>query len=351
MGDLPRSMILPGANISRSFCRLLWLALITQAAICGPAGAAETAPAAPPEGGASEADERVERKFQKLMEFDDAVQAEIEEWIQITLTNRIGDATIQQGILRSRIQDRLEPVRKAYEKFIADYPNHARARLAFAGFLRDIGRDQEALAQMEKARELAPNLPAVWNNLGNYYGHNGPATNAFACYEKAIELNPKEGLYYGNLARTIHLFRASAGAYYRLSEAEVIAKAQGLYRKSLELDPGNFITATELAQTYYALKPPPPRPDAPEPPPSQQLADSALAAWEAALKLARDDVEREGVLIHIARWQVESGRLDAARQTLAKIKDSLHQAAKAELEKAVQQAEAGKAKKEVEKAP
>ena len=159
-----------------------------------------------------------------------------------------------------------------------------------------------------------PKNPAPWNNLANFYGHNGPLTNAFACYEKAIELNPKESVYYQNFATTIYLFRWDATNYFNISQQQVFDKAMEMYRQALTLDPENFPLATDLAQTYYGIRPP-------------RVAD-AFKAWNVALKLASDDIEREGVHVHLARWQKTAGDLEAARRELSLVTNQMYRATK-----------------------
>jgi len=87
--------------------------------------------------------------------------------------------------------------------------------------------------------------------------------------------------------------------FYHLAEQQVFAKTLELYNKALRLDPTNFPLATDLAQTYYFFKPIP--------------TDEALRAWTNALRLAHDQVEREGVYIHMARMKLAAGRFTEAR--------------------------------------
>jgi tetratricopeptide (TPR) repeat protein len=96
----------------------------------------------------------------------------------------------------------------------------------------------------------------------------------------------------------------------------VFDKAMALYRKALELDPDNFLLATDYAQSYYGFALPKSGDAAADRKAEQKFADEALLAWQTALKLARDDVEREGVLIHFARIQINAGRFAEARKNL-----------------------------------
>jgi len=85
------------------------------------------------------------------------------------------------------------------------------------------------------------------------------------------------------------------------------------------LDPKNFDRAVELAKTYYGVKPPPSDDPEARRRAALKLTDEALAAWQTAYEVATDDSEREGVRLHLARWQINAGRWEEARQNLAAI--------------------------------
>jgi len=90
-----------------------------------------------------------------------------------------------------------------------------------------------------------------------------------------------------------------------------------LYRKALKLDPDNFALAQDLAQSYYGIKP--------------LRADDALAAWNYTLKIAKDDVQREGVYVHLARVQLNSGQFEDARRNLSLVTNDVYQVLKSRL--------------------
>jgi tetratricopeptide (TPR) repeat protein len=252
----------------------------------------------------------VQKEFKKIMAADDAAQAEVDGWIRENQEFAAKGGGIPAAELNRRIRRRFEPVRQAYEDFIKRHPDHAQARVAFASFLDDIHEEDAEIEQLEKARELDPKDPAVWNNLANYYGHRGPVIRAFEYYEKALELNPAEPVYCQNLATTVFLFRKDAMEHYHLTEQQVFDKAQGLYAKALRLDPTNFPLATELAQSYYVIRP--------------VRLEEALRAWTNALHLARDEIEREGVYVHLARFKLNAGRFEEARTHLNAVTNGMY---------------------------
>ena len=264
----------------------------------------------------------VEKEYQRVLALDDEAQAEAQLWKEQSDQLRGQPGGLEATLLRGKIRQRYEPVRKAYDDFLRAHPEHARARLAYGSFLSDIGEEDAALAQWQKSAELDPKNPAAWNNLANFYGHHGPVTNAFACYARALALQPGESLYYQNFATTVFLFRRDAMQFFGITEPQVFEKSFALYRKARELDPENFVLATDYAQSYYAFTPKAPPSNDVSRAEVQKNADAALAAWADALKIAPDENARQGVHIHTARWQINSGRFDHARQTLARITNS-----------------------------
>ena len=275
----------------------------------------------------------VEREYQKLLTDDDDAQAEADEWIVAAQKDGATADAVGAATLRARVRQRLDPIKQAYENFLQRHANHTRARLAYGSFLNDIGESVAAEAQWQQARALDPKNPAAWNNLANFYGHNGGIMKSFEYYAKAIELEPTEPVYHHNFADTVFLFRKDAAEFFKLTEPEVFAKALGLYRRALELDPANFLLAANLAESYYVMKPAKTGDPAADRRAAQQHADDALAAWRAAMKLARDDIERQGVLIHFARFEINAGRFDDARATLNGVTNAMFSSTKNNLHK------------------
>jgi tetratricopeptide (TPR) repeat protein len=98
--------------------------------------------------------------------------------------------------------------------------------------------------------------------------------------------------------------------FYGITEQQVYDKALGLYSKALKLDPQNFPLASDVAQTYYGIKP-------------LRLED-ALKAWTNTLAIAHDEIEREGVYLHFARLKLMADRFAEVRAHLNAVTNDMY---------------------------
>ena len=269
----------------------------------------------------------VEKEFKKLMEEDDAAQAEVDKWIRDNAEFAAKGGGVPNPELNKKILDRFASVRKGYEKFIDQHTNHVGAMVAYASFLHDLGDEDAEHNYLERALEIDKTDPAIWNNLANYYGHRGPVKKAFTYYEKALELNPTEPVYYHNFGTTVFLFRKDVKEYYDIDEQQVFDKALGLYSNAMRLSPTDFPLASDVAQTYYGIKP--------------SRTDDALRAWTNAFNIANDEIEREGVHTHFARVKMNAGRFDEARAHLTVVTNEMYADLKKRLERNVQEKSSG----------
>jgi tetratricopeptide (TPR) repeat protein len=243
----------------------------------------------------------VEKEFRKVEADDDAAMEEIEGWAAAAGTNAVAGNPNPQLSLQMRVRDRLNEVKHNYEDFLQRHPEYVRALLAYGSFLHQSGDGEGALKQWEKASTLAPNNPAVWNNLADYY-MDANVKKAFEYYSKAIELDPSQSVYYHNLAVCVYMFRTDAEEYWKISEAEVFDKSLALYQKAMKLDPENFVLASDYAECFYGIRP-------------LRLEDG-LTAWNHCLQIAQSERDRQGVYIHLARINLALKRFDETQKAL-----------------------------------
>lgn len=260
----------------------------------------------------------IAKEYRELLELDDEALQEVDDWIREANATSDGVNDTALISLPAKIEQRLKPVRAAYDKFIEKYPKHVGVRLAYASFLTDQGEEVLAAPHLVKATELDAENPAAWNNLGNHYGHVGPVIKAFECYEKAIQLNPEAAVYYHNYGTTVYLFRKDAIEHFNISEPEVFDKALELYRKALKKEPNNFDLAEDIAQTYYGIR-------TKSVPSKMARPDEALEAWAYALKIAPGENEKQGVYIHQARIHLQIDQVAEAKTALDKVDLPIYQ--------------------------
>jgi hypothetical protein len=95
----------------------------------------------------------------------------------------------------------------------------------------------------------------------------------------------------------------------------------------MRLAPDDFPLASDVAQTYYGIKPP--------------RTEDALRSWTNAFKLARDDIERDGVHAHFARIKLNVGRFAEARGHLDAITNTMYDDLKHRLERNLKEKSSG----------
>src|SRR5205085_1683954 len=98
----------------------------------------------------------VQIEYLKVLAMDEAAEKEIDKWLKDAGGFASPAAAMSEATLKLRIDQRLKPVREAYDQFIERHPSHADIRLAYGSFLMDLGEEDEGVAQLEKARELDP---------------------------------------------------------------------------------------------------------------------------------------------------------------------------------------------------
>jgi len=263
------------------------------------------------------ADPKSLAEFARIEAADDAAQAEVDKWTHENNELKAKGQAVSDEVLQRRISERFEPVRKAYDAFVQTHPNIARARVGYGNFLNDREDEAGAQAQWEKALELDPSNPAIYNSLAGRYSESGPVSKAFQYFEKAIQLSPGQAAYYHNFGDSLYVRRTRATAYYGVSEQQIFGKVLLLYSNAVRFDPQNFTYARDLAQTYYSVKPFP--------------SEVALAAWTNALAGAREEPDREDVYVHLSRVKMLAGRFAEARAQLSVVTNATSLKAKTDL--------------------
>jgi tetratricopeptide (TPR) repeat protein len=227
----------------------------------------------------------------------------------------------------------------AKERFEAgDYPGSRQAALEALGgkpdnveALRLAGRAgvelglQDAVGELRRLTELAPDDAGAWRDLGDALASEGRTDEAHAAFEKALELDPEDASVLAQVGHTAAVLGRSEDAISHLSSAArrepqgssaaislvEMYKALGRDEEALEAarqvaeaDPGDVLASLEVAELSLKLG---------------QL-DEAQAAFD-RLRQAEDVPEHEVYALHgLAQVAMRSGDADRA---LALARDAL----------------------------
>ena len=139
-----------------------------------------------------------------------------------------GDATYDAALLAGHaalavLDLRTADAETSYGELVHKYPSTPYAHLSFALFLDNLGREDEAEAQLKAEAGIAPNEPDAWIWLARLaLAHrNGVATREYASH--ALTLRPEDGLCYLMLGRSFVLDGQWSKALEALQKAEALA--------------------------------------------------------------------------------------------------------------------------------
>ena len=102
------------------------------------------------------------------------------------------------------------------------------------------GRTAEAIAELQRALQLAPNSDEAFRRLGNVYMQAGRQQEAMAAFTRATEVNPYLWTNYSSLGN----------AYFKLGENE---QALAAFQHITELDPGRAEGWAAIGAVYFQM--------------------------------------------------------------------------------------------------
>ncbi|MGB7147744.1 MAG: tetratricopeptide repeat protein, partial [Terriglobales bacterium] len=137
---------------------------------------------------------------------------------------------------------RIADAEAAYRKAIALRPDSWDGYNQLAGFLNDHQRYDEAVAQYRHAIELTPDNAALYLNLGAVYSSMGDKyyPEAEKMLRKSIELEPTYGAY--------------ANLGYLYNQEQKFTEAAAATEKALQMNDRNYVVWGNLAIAYEGLK-------------------------------------------------------------------------------------------------
>jgi tetratricopeptide (TPR) repeat protein/TolB-like protein len=102
------------------------------------------------------------------------------------------------------------------------------------------GKNAEAIAELKRALELAPNSDDGYRGLGRAYRALGQREQSIQAYQKAVQINPYYWFNYNSLG----------SAYSQFGEYE---QALSAFRKVMELEPDNSFGYLNQGAVYFQL--------------------------------------------------------------------------------------------------
>ena len=134
------------------------------------------------------------------------------------------DAQAQYAIGRFyQGQQRYEQAIDAYGRVLAANPGHVGAHNGLGASLLLAGRNAEAIEQFKAGLRHQPRSAALWNNLGYAYALNGENGLAEMAYKQSLELDPTDYKTSTNLAAVRQSLARTASAAPARTETEEVA--------------------------------------------------------------------------------------------------------------------------------
>lgn len=265
-----------------------------------------------------------ESEFKVLKAEDAATMSELGQRLAAPLNAPASERLFRRRELSRDLAQRLDILRQRYLAFLKRHPDYAPALAAYGGLLISLSEEKAAIENLQRALELEPAHAETWNNLATLFGtlavetgKAATAARAFEGYDKSIHHAPNVALYHNSLAILISLFPAEAAAHYGKKKESMPLLALTHYQRARELAPENFALAAEAAEAHLGIRP--------------LRKVEALAAWEAARKLARNPVEIEWVHLQLALLELEDGKTEAAQKHLAQVTSPAYDKLKAKI--------------------
>lgn len=248
-----------------------------------------------------------------------------------------------------------------YKTILLQDPSNIEAYQYLSHAQLSMGRADEALANLNKGFELAPNHFGILSTLGSYYLNNNDFNNALKYAQKAVDEHPKNADAYFNIAimyiqmqrqqeavpvlnKAVELNPNLSHAHYNLGclyygnqqleqavacfekvldidpnflaaninmgqaclDLQVYEKAIKYYEKALELDASRVDLYASLGMAYHALK----------------KFDEAQPYFEKTLKHQPDNIDAKVLLANVYR---DKGLNDQAQELYQQVVDQVPQ--------------------------
>jgi Flp pilus assembly protein TadD len=141
-------------------------------------------------------------------------------------------------------QHRLAEAEALLKKGSESNPNNYKLAIEYGIALVQDGRNDEAIARLNKASGVIDWDPELWNYLGVAYWNKGDQDQALKAYERALSFDPKYAMVLANLG-TVHVSLA-----VKNRDKAAFRRAIDYFKRSIECDPRYASAYNGLGAVY-----------------------------------------------------------------------------------------------------
>ena len=272
-----------------------------------------------------------ETKALEILRKFDQTQMKLIEW-DISLAEELfaNDGKEAAEAKLEEARKRVELVKKAYDLFLARYPNNARANCYLGELYYDHLDDQaQGLAKWKLAEQLDPNTAAALNNMAIHYSHTGDFDQGITYLERAIKLEPDNPDFLYNAVQIYLTQFPQVMQRYNWDKKRTYHEAMKRSRKAAELSPDDYALAQDYAVNFFIA----------EQMEAQADWKAAMDAWAKAREIAQRKVDEYYTFVNEGRAAIRGGYYERAISCLKNAKTM--NARSSEVDALIGQAEQG----------
>jgi arylsulfatase A-like enzyme/Flp pilus assembly protein TadD len=141
-------------------------------------------------------------------------------------------------------QHRLAEAEALLKKGSESNPNNYKLAIEYGIALVQDGRNDEAIARLNKASGVIDWDPELWNYLGVAYWNKGDQDQALKAYERALSFDPKYAMVLANLG-TVHVSLA-----VKNRDKAALRRGMDFFKRAIECDPRYASAYNGLGAVY-----------------------------------------------------------------------------------------------------
>ncbi len=197
-------------------------------------------------------------------------------------------------------QGRLAEAEALLEAGVKANPRSYKLATQYGVVLTESGKNDEAVAVLNKAAGMIDWDPELWNYIGVAYWNKGDLDQAVAAYEHALSLEPKYAVVLSNLGTALSRLAVAK------KDGAALRRAMDCFKQAVESDPGDAAAYNGLGAGYRMLGD----------------IDAAVVCWEKAIAIEPD---HKFALYNLGTAYLDKGDKAKAWTCLARYKERYYQ--------------------------